>query len=43
MIRTVEKRKAYRVLVGKRDGRDHFEDIATYGRIILKRTLTIED
>jgi hypothetical protein len=23
--------------------RDHFEDIAAYGRIILKLTLTIED
>jgi hypothetical protein len=32
-----QRRDAYRVLVGKPDGRDHLENLGIDGRIILKR------
>ena len=34
--RMTEKRNAYRVLVGKRDERDHLENLIVDGRIVLK-------
>jgi len=32
----VKRRGVYRVLVGKPEGKDHFEDTGVYGRIILR-------
>jgi hypothetical protein len=32
-----DRRDAYRVLVGRPEGRDHLEDLCIGGRIILKR------
>jgi len=34
--RIVKRRGVYRVLVGKPEGKDHFEDLGVDGRIILK-------
>jgi hypothetical protein len=34
-----ERRGAYKVLVGKPEGRNHLEDQGIYGRIIVKRIL----
>jgi hypothetical protein len=36
LIHTVQKRHAYRVLVGKLSGRNRLEDLCHDGRIILK-------
>jgi hypothetical protein len=37
------KRRAYRVLVGKHEGKIHLEDPGVDGRIILNRILKKED
>jgi hypothetical protein len=31
-----ERRGAYRLFVGKREGKNHFKDLGVHGRIILK-------
>jgi hypothetical protein len=39
----VKRRGAYRVLVGKTEGKDHFEDPGIDGRIILRWIFRKED
>jgi hypothetical protein len=36
LVHIKDKRCAYRVSLGKREERDHFEDLGVDGRIILK-------
>jgi hypothetical protein len=38
-VRTGEKRNAGRMLLGKRDGRNHLENLGVYGNVMLKRIL----
>jgi hypothetical protein len=38
-----QKRSAYRVLVGKPEQKDHFEDLGIDGRIILYGSLRIRN
>jgi hypothetical protein len=38
-VRTGEKRNAGRMLLGKRDGRNHLENLGVDGNVILKRNL----
>jgi len=39
VARTEEGRRVYRVLIGKPEGRDHWEDLGVGGRITLRWTL----
>jgi hypothetical protein len=39
----MEKRNAYRLLAGKPEGRDHYENLDVGGRIILKWTSERKD
>jgi hypothetical protein len=38
-----ERRGAYRVLVGRPDGKDHLQDLGISGSIILKRIFKMWD
>jgi len=37
VTRMGEMRNAYKILVGKSEGKDHSEDLDVYGKIILER------
>ena len=43
MVRVGERRGAYSVLVGRREGKSHFEDLGIDGGIKLKRIFKMWD